>query len=144
MSGLAQHNIKQRNLSAIVLKLLLESYTMVNLPAGDAVPPWAQAPRGSDFFAVVRNHYGLSVICPEALIPAGKQFDEQARDWRILRVEEPRDLGLPGLYARLTQPLADDAISIYIIGAYNADHILVRGKDIQRATQILSRFCSVR
>lgn len=129
-------------LSGIALRLLSASHSMVNFPADSAIPAWALQQDMNSVVSYTRSIYGLSIICPDAWVPESIRL-ERVADWRVFRVEEPRNWALPGLYARLTQPLADDAISIYIVGAYNSDHILVRGRDLNRAMQILTRYSKI-
>lgn len=130
-------------LPGIVLKALAGTYSLINLPKGAPIPDWAnQFDDGEGLLSLTYSRYGLSIICPDAWVPESI-LPERVADWRVLRVEEPRDWALHGLYSRLTLPLADDAISIYIVGSYNADHILVGSRDFNRAKQILSRFCEI-
>lgn len=130
-------------LPGIVLKALPGSYSLVNLPADAPIPEWATKYRNPDgLISLTRSTYGFSIICLDEWVPDDAK-QAHISGWRTLRVEAPRDWAMHGLYSRLTQPLADDAISIYIIGSYNADHILVRNQDFSRAVQILSRFCSI-
>lgn len=134
--------INSDGLPPITLKALRESYGLINLAPGSPEPDWLLPPRDPIFVSATRSIYGFSIICPEAWVPANAQVDHMVGGWRVLRVEEPRDWAMHGLYARLTAPLAEDAISIYLVGAYNSDHLLVRGADYDRAVQILSRFCN--
>jgi hypothetical protein len=129
-------------LPGIVLKLLKGSHSLINFPENTPIPAWAQQYDPECLVSFTRSIYGFSVICPDAWVPPNIQR-ERVTDWRVFRVEEPRNWALHGLYTRLAQPLSDDAISIYIVGAYNSDHVLVRGKDIDRAQQILTRFCKI-
>jgi len=128
--------------SGIELKLLPATYSLVHFTENTPLPAWAQRYEADCLVSFTRSIYGFSVICPDHWVPESIRR-ERVTDWRVFRVEAPRDWAMHGLYARLTQPLANDAISIYIVGAYNSDHVLVRGKDIDRAQQILSRFCKI-
>jgi hypothetical protein len=138
-------NVKSINsdLPPIVLRALAGTYSLLNLSVSSAIPPWAQqVTDANEMISITRSAYGFSIICPDSWVPVTLDA-EHVPGWRVLRVEEPRDWAMHGLYARLTEPLSDDAISIYIVGAYNSDHILVRDQDFPRATQILSRFCDM-
>ncbi|HRJ12579.1 MAG TPA: ACT domain-containing protein [Alphaproteobacteria bacterium] len=128
-------------LPPIVLKTLQGDYGLLNLPSDAAIPDWVHRDAGDELVSLTRSVYGFSIICPDKWVPQDLAGATHVAGWRALRVEQPRDWAMHGLYSRLAQPLSDDAISIYLIGAYNADHILVRGQDFSRAIQILSRFC---
>jgi hypothetical protein len=133
---------KPDELSGIELRLLPLGHSLVNFPENAALPAWTQQYEADCLVSFTRSIYGFSVICPDRWVPESI-LRERVSDWRVFRVEQPRDWALHGFYARLTQPLADDAISIYIVGSYNSDHVLVRGKDLDRALQILTRFCKI-
>jgi len=128
--------------SPIVLKALGGTYSLINLSRDADIPKWATRNNPEGLLSFTQSHYGFSIICPDTWVPHDLAA-ERVPDWRVFRVDEPRGWALHGLYARITQPLADDAISIYIVGSYNADHILLRQPDFARAKQILSRFCEI-
>ena len=129
-------------LPTIVLKVLAGTYSIANFPVHAPVPEWANQFEDDCLVSLTHSRYGFSVICPDSWVPDDLPA-ERVAEWRVFRVEAPRDWALYGLYSRLTQPLADDAMSIYIVGSYNADHVLVRNRDFARAKQILSRFCEI-
>lgn len=131
------------DLPPIVLKTLAGSYSLVNFPANAPIPSWANQVGKDELVSLTRSPYGFSIICPDSWVPGTLEKVDCVAGWRVFRVEAPRDWAMHGLYSRLAQPLSDDAISIYIVGAYNSDHVLVRGQDYARATQILSRFCDI-
>jgi len=130
------------DLPQIVLRALVGTYSLINLPSGADIPTWALRANPEGLTSLTQSKYGFSIICPDVWVP-GAFEGERIPEWRVLRVEAPRDWAMHGLYSRLTQPLADDALSIYIVGSYNADHILLRSRDFARARQILSRFCEI-
>ncbi len=130
------------DLPQIVLRALIGTYSLINLPFDADIPAWALRQNPDGLVSLTQSKYGFSIICPDVWVP-GAFEGERIPEWRVLRVEQPRDWAMHGLYSRLAQPLADDALSIYIVGSYNADHILLRSRDFARAKQILSRFCEI-
>jgi len=130
------------DLSPIVLKALIGTYSLINLPRDAEIPEWAKRNNPEGLLSFTQSYYGFSIICPDAWVP-NDIVAERVPEWRVFRVDQPRGWAMYGLYSRLTQPLADDAISIYIVGSYDADHILLRQPDFARAKQILSRFCEI-
>lgn len=140
---MSKTDLHDEDLPSIVLRALSGSYSLVNLPATAALPEWVNRDVEDGLVSLTRSVYGFSIICPDDWAPADVGQAQRVSGWRVFRVEAPRDWAMHGLYSRLTQPLADDAISIYIVGSYNADHVLVRSQDFSRASQILSRFCEI-
>ncbi len=97
------------------------------------IPSWALE---GDFFAVVRTPGELSVVCPEARVPAGT-----ARDggWRGLEVDGPMALTLTGVLAGLTGPLARAGIAIFAISTHDTDYVLVKEERLAAAREALRR-----
>ena len=114
------------------LALLPGAYAICRLPAGAPAPPLpAHAPA---FFSITRTPDELSVVCLEALAPAGARCE---RGWRCLRVEGPMDLGIVGVLAGLTAPLAAAGIPVFALSTYDTDYLLVRGRDVDAALAAL-------
>jgi hypothetical protein len=90
------------------------------LPPDAVVPAWATA---GDFFSVTRTNDELSVICSEALIPAGVIA---TGDWACLKVEGPFDFTVTGVLAALAPPLATAGVPCLTIATYETDYLLGR------------------
>jgi hypothetical protein len=59
--------------------------------------------------------------------------------WRCFKVEGPLDLALTGVIAALAAPLAAAGVSIFPIATYETDYLLVKAKDLERATEVLAQ-----
>ncbi|KGM34469.1 ACT domain-containing protein [Inquilinus limosus] len=123
----------------LTLSLLPEVLAVARLPAGAALPGWVDW--SDPFVTVSRTRDELSVVCPEARVPADTQAE---RGWRGLKVEGPLDFALTGILARLAAPLAEAGISIFAISTYDTDYLLVRTGDLEAATSMLQRENTVR
>ncbi|MDR6291726.1 MULTISPECIES: ACT domain-containing protein [Inquilinus] len=123
----------------LVLSLLPETLAVARLPAGAALPGWIDWT--DPFVTVSRTRDELSVVCPEARLPADVQAE---RGWRGFKVEGPLDFALTGILARLAAPLAEAGISIFAISTYDTDYLLVRGGDLDAATAVLQQTNTVR
>jgi hypothetical protein len=66
-----------------------------------------------------------------------KDAIEIEKDWKILTFDMVLPFGLTGFLAKVSQALADEKISIFAISAYSTDHILVKEKDLPKATRKL-------
>jgi hypothetical protein len=123
----------------LTLSLLPETLAVARLPAGAALPGWVDW--SDPFVTVSRTRDELSVVCPEARVPAEAQAE---RGWRGFKVEGPLDFALTGILARLAAPLAEAGISIFAISTFDTDYLLVRAGDLAAATAVLQRENTVR
>lgn len=123
----------------LILSLLPETLAVARLPAGAALPGWIDW--SDPFVTVSRTRDELSVVCPEARVPAEAKAE---RGWRGFKVEGPLDFALTGILARLAAPLAEAGISIFAISTYDTDYLLVRTGDLEAATSVLQRENTVR
>jgi hypothetical protein len=119
-----------RQLSLIVLP---DHLGVCHLPPDAAIPPWATA---AQFFSVTRTSDELSIVCPEALIPAEMKCE---RGWRYLRIAGAMDFSLTGVLATLVTPLAEARIGIFAISTFDTDYLLILEKDFDRALAELRR-----
>jgi len=99
----------------------------------DRPPPWGHL--GHGFWAVTHTEEELSLVLPEGCVQPGWRVE---RGWRCLEVIGPLDLGLTGVLAQLSAPLADMGIPIFVLSTYNTDEILVREAHLERAIAVLT------
>jgi uncharacterized protein len=122
---------------SLTLTLLPGIYTVCRLAPDAPIPPWAQTdtPAGN-LLSLTRTANELSIVCPQAAVPAAGTAD---RDWRCLRIEGPFDLTTDvGVLAALASPLAAARIGIFAVSTYDTDHLLVHAVDLDRATAALT------
>ncbi len=110
------------------LTLLPEPIAICRLEATEAVPVWATA---SAWWSITRTPDELSVVCAEALVPAGVSA---SRGWRALRFAGPLPLDQTGILASVTGPLAAARISVFALATFDTDYVLI--PDLQRAAAI--------
>jgi hypothetical protein len=110
------------------LTLLPEPIAICRLEAAEPVPAWATA---SAWWSITRTPDELSVVCPEALVPAGVSA---SRGWRALRFAGPLPLDQTGILASVTGPLAAARISVFAIATFDTDYVLI--PDAQRPAAI--------
>jgi hypothetical protein len=120
--------------SGLPLTLLAPPLAMCQLPAGAAVPAWANG--AASFLTISRTPSELSIVADERLFPAdiGAQ-----RGYRAYRVQGPLPLDLIGIFASLAAPLAAEGIAIFPIATFETDYLLVHSRDLARATAALKR-----
>jgi hypothetical protein len=119
--------------SKLSLSILPNNFAICRLDKGAGIPDWALA---SSFFSLTRSAEELSVVCPQNLVPEGIRRNA---GWRCLKVEGPLDLSATGVLASLTNPLAQEGISVFAVSTYDTDYLLVKKKDLKKAVIVLSR-----
>ena len=110
------------------LTLLPQPIAICRLEATAPVPVWATA---SPWWSITRTPDELSVVCAEALVPAGVSA---SRGWRALRFAGPLPLDQTGILASVTGPLAAARISVFALATFDTDYVLI--PDLQRAAAI--------
>jgi hypothetical protein len=115
------------------LELLEGRYAVVRLDAGEPPPAWTTS---GPFVSITRTEAELSVVCPEGAVPADACAE---RGWRCLRVAGPLGFGMTGILASLAGPLASSGVSIFVVSTYDTDYLLLQDRDLDRATDALSR-----
>src|SRR3972149_2241047 len=91
------------------LTILPEILSICRLDKDAAIPAWALASR---FFSLTRTAEEVSGVAPQAQVPEGVKRDP---GWRCLKVDGPLDLAATGVLASLTNPLAQEGISIFAV-----------------------------
>jgi hypothetical protein len=97
----------------------------------DKIPTWAAS---GPFVSITRTADELSIVCPEAAVPAGTQAD---RGWQCLKLDGPIPLNTVGVAAEFTTILARAGISVFPIATYDTDYVLVHGDAAEGAIYAL-------
>ncbi len=113
------------------LRALPDRLAVCRLSPGELVPGWTDGP---GFASVTRTGEELSVVAPEARVPAGVRCD---RGWRALELEGPIPFSAVGVLAALASVLASARVSIFAVSTFDTDYVLVREEDLPRATAAL-------
>jgi uncharacterized protein len=119
------------NYSSLTVRILPETLAICQLPAVAPIPAWATA---DPFFSISRTADELSIVCPEAHVPAES---DASRGWRALKLQGPFDFEQVGILLRVAEPLAAAGISILPIGTYETDYLLVQEAALATAVTVL-------
>ena len=111
--------------------LLPNTFAIVRMGPADKLPRWAT---GGPLLSVTRTESELSIVCREAVVPAGTHAD---RGWQCLRVEGAMPLTAVGVAAEFTSILAKAGISVFVIATFDTDYVLVKGDKIDAAMKAL-------
>ena len=113
------------------LVLLDGLFVICKLPPDADLPAWAITSR---IFSVTRTAEELSVVCPQAQVPAGVRSEP---GWRCFRVAGTMDFSEIGVLASLVAPLAAKDISVFALSTFDTDYVLVKEEDLERAKAVL-------
>src|SRR5579862_9951397 len=102
------------------LTVLPQRYAICQLYPGTPVPAWALSSAG--FVSISRTPDELSLVCPEANVPAELGEDHVGRARRCLRIEGPFDLNVVGVLAAIAAPLAAAGIALFVVSTYDTDY----------------------
>jgi len=128
-----------KNTKKLTLSLLPEKLGICHFAANSPIPGWATS---GEFFSITKTNQELSLVYPQEKIPGGVLFE---KEWRAFRLEGfVEGMYSVGIIASLAKPLAEAGISIFNISTYETNYLLVEEKNLQRAKQILSKFCNIK
>jgi hypothetical protein len=116
------------------LSLLDEPLAVCRLPPGDGFPSWVLG-LDDGFVSLTRTRDELSVVCPQAAVPAGVEMEP---GWRAISVEGPLDLALTGVLASLANPLSDAGVPLFAVSTHDTDHLLVKASDLEAVLAALA------
>lgn len=116
---------------ALTLSLLPERFAIARLASTAPIPAWAC---GGTFWALTRTPDELSLVCPQAAVPADVISE---RDWCCLKVAGPLDFAATGILATLAGPLAQAGISLFALSTYDTDYLLVKADRLTQAVEVL-------
>lgn len=111
----------------LTLVLLPDRLTIARASATQAIPPRLS---GAAFCSITRTAEELSVVAPDDVVPHDWRRDD---GWRALRVGGPLDLGLSGVLASLTAPLAAAEVPMFAVSTFDTDYVLVRASRLHEA-----------
>jgi hypothetical protein len=119
------------------LRILAGAYAVCRLGPHAPVPP---TPEGG-FWSLTHAGDERSLVCAEedAPPPGGRGGTIVSGGWRILEVAGPMELGLTGVLAALSAPLARARVPIFTIATHDTDWILVPGDQLDAAIGALRR-----
>ena len=103
----------------IRLRCLSVHLAVCRLESSHGVDAWMQQGR---VWSITRTPDELSVICAVEHVPEGVT---RRGPFATFMVEGPLDFALTGIVARLSAPLADAAIPVFVLSTYDTDYVLV-------------------
>ena len=81
--------------------------------------PWM---RRGPFWSITQTPDELSIVCPIEAVPAGVRHEGP---FAVFVVAGPLDFALTGIVARISTPLADAGIPVFVTATFDTDYLLV-------------------
>jgi hypothetical protein len=118
----------------LCLSILPHTYAVCQLHPDGHIPYWALL--GDQFVSLTRTSDELSIVCLQENVPPEIKAE---RGWRCTKAEGPFPFSAAGIHASLAIPLAQANISTLAIATYEADYVLFKEQDTERAVQVLTQ-----
>ena len=128
-------------MSGVLRLSLLDGRFSIARLASDA--PLPAAPASAALWSATRTRDELSLVCDEALVPAGARVES---GWRAFMLQGPIPFDQTGVIAGLTEPLAAAEIPVFVLSTFDTDYLLVREPQVDRTRDVLTSIagCEVR
>lgn len=127
-----EKRLKMESLN-LVLSVLEETFSIHRLAPDASLP---EAISDCDFYSLSKTADELSLVCPEHL---AVKSEKHSPDWKCLKVEGPLDFKLTGILAGITDVLAKERISVFVISTFDTDYILIKKQNLTNAVSALER-----
>lgn len=142
---------EQSNLQNMLeLVQLPETLTIYRLPVDLDAFMREFIPADTSFYSITRTRDEISMILPSdaAFPPANIRLDPEVikkeEGWSYFRVKGTLDFGLTGIVSKLTAPLADRGVSVFVVSTFDTDYMLVKSTKAQDATDAWNALEGVR
>jgi hypothetical protein len=112
------------------LKLSPDIFGIMKLEPPQPFPTWLGQ---AEIFFVAKTEDEYSIICPEQHIPVGIAY---SKNWHCFRADGDLEFDEVGVVAKLSKPLADANLSIFLVSTHDRDYVFVRDADLQKAVEI--------
>lgn len=112
------------------LKLLDQTFGILKLTPPQEFPRWLGS---ASVFFVAQTSDEYSIICPQEVIPIGIDY---SADYRCLRADGDLDFDAVGVVAKLSSPLADAGLSLFLVSTHDRDYVFVHVDNLETALAI--------
>ena len=120
------------NLRKLSLKILPERMAVCRFEPTTPLPDWIGE---VGFYSLTRTEAELTLVCPEARLAPGTTSET---GWRCFKVQGLLDFSEIGIIFSLTQPLAKNGVSVFVISTFDTDYFMVKEKDLAKAIDALT------
>ena len=117
----------------LVLTVVEETFNIHRLASDSSLP---ESISKCDFYSLSKTADELSLVCPEYF---AVKSEKHSPDWKCLKVAGPLDFKLTGIIAGITDVLAKERISVFVISTFDTDYILIKKQNLTNAVSELER-----
>ena len=114
------------------LKILPERMAVCRFEPTAPIPDWMGE---VGFYSLTRTEAELTIVCPEAHLAPGTTSET---GWRCFKVQGLLDFSEIGIIFSLSQPLAENGVSVFVISTFDTDYFMVKEKDLSKAIDALT------
>jgi len=114
------------------LNILEGTYNIHRLAPKSTIPDLTQ----HLFYNVTQTSEELSVVCIDSITI---EADKTESDWRVIKVLGPLAFNMTGVIAKLSEILAEAAISIFVISTFDTDYVMVKADKLEQAKRALEK-----
>jgi hypothetical protein len=119
----------------VALALLPQRFAICRFGPDAPLPVWVFH-GGATTWSLTRTPHELSLVCPEDDLPPALDRDVD-RPWRAFALDGPLPLESLGVIASVASPLAEAGVPVFVLSTFDTDLVLVRERDLARATSTL-------
>jgi hypothetical protein len=109
------------------LRLLAERFGVMKLTPPQVFPAWLTQ---AALFFVAQTEDEYSIMCPQIHIPVGVDY---TANYRCFRVDGELAFDEIGVVARVSNPLADAGLSLFLMSTHDRDYVLVQQTNLDTA-----------
>jgi hypothetical protein len=114
------------------LKILPDRMAVCRFEPSAPLPDWIDKP---GFYSITRTAEELSVVCSQERVPLEA---ESETGWRCFQLSGSFDFSEIGIIFSLTQPLAENDISVFVISTFDTDYLMVKAESFTKAIDVLT------
>ena len=117
----------------LVLSVLSETFTIHKLSPDLSIP---EEILKSNYYSFSKTENELSLLSSEIIEVKSLQ---SSKGWKCIKVKGPLDFNLTGIFAGISDILAQANISIFAISTFDTDYILISSQDLSSARNKLRK-----
>jgi hypothetical protein len=114
------------------LKILPDRMAVCRFEPSAPLPDWIDKP---GFYSITRTAEELSVVCSQERVPLEA---ESETGWRCFQLSGSFDFSEIGIIFSLTQPLAENGVSVFVISTFDTDYLMVKAEYFTKAIDVLT------
>ncbi len=94
----------------------------------------------SHLYSLTMTGDEISLVAPTTFVESiSNNITEQNSSWQTLKINLTLDFSMVGVIAQLSQNLAEQSISVFVISTYNTDYLLVKNEQIEKTITLLQQ-----